>query len=110
LLSVSPLRWLVFADECGLAARIAARLQDLGQRVFLVRCGTSFSRTGHRTFSLRAGVAEDYDELLKALGGAGEAPDIILHAWTVTSCADAGEPEVSERTLDIGFYSLLFLT
>ena len=103
--------WLIFEDETGLAARVAARLRALGHRVTSVRAGDAFARDGADSFVLppeqgRAG----YDALIRTLIAEGRAPDRIAHFWLVTA-REAYRPGSSffHRNLEQGFFSLLFL-
>ena len=78
-------RWLVFLDEGGLGERLAARLRGQGQTVFTVGSGSGFAELGEGAFAVDPGRREDYDSLLKQLGGLdGEIPGKILHLWGLT--------------------------
>jgi acyl transferase domain-containing protein len=82
-------RWLIFLDDGGLGERIAARLRGQGHAVFTVMAGSASRR-------------EDYDALLKDLGG--EIPGKILHLWGLT----AAEPSFAEAQT-AGLLSLTLL-
>src|SRR6202008_4835099 len=57
--------WLIFADASGLGDRVAARLRANGLRCRVAYRGHDFARTGTDTFTLRAGILEDWQQLLK---------------------------------------------
>jgi acyl transferase domain-containing protein/acyl carrier protein len=101
--------WLVFADECGLAQKIAGRLRGAGRRVLLVREGESFARADDDAFVINPGVASDYRQLIDSLP-AGFAETRVVHLWNVNGSAhEHFAPEWFERAQQRGFYSLLHL-
>jgi phthiocerol/phenolphthiocerol synthesis type-I polyketide synthase E len=105
-----PRRWLLFMDECGLGARVAALLASRGEEVVTVSAASSFGRL-ERQSSYRIAPAErgDYDALLRELKSADALPTNVVHLWNVTAdeAADSvASPEELERR---GFYSLLYL-
>ena len=61
---------------------------------------------GAGSYAIRPGVRDDYDELLKDIVKHEHPPTRILHLWPVTA-ATAGRS--LDQTLDLSFYSLLFL-
>jgi acyl transferase domain-containing protein len=102
--------WLVFMDEAGLGAQLAARLQRRGQDVVSVVAGEEFARRDERTYTVAPGEREHYANLLRQLRASGLTPGRVVHLWGVT----AGErgrasAESFERSQAEGFYSLLFL-
>jgi NAD(P)-dependent dehydrogenase (short-subunit alcohol dehydrogenase family) len=99
--------WLVFADASGLGPRVAQRLEQQGRRVISVTQGERFERTGGSAYAIRPGEAADYETLLRELRGQDAVPDRIAHLWGVTG-QDEPAPSL-ERTLDLGFWSLVFL-
>jgi len=105
------LRWLLFADESGLARSMTERLAELGQDVINATVGEQFERHGDRLFSLRPDSAEDYQRLLESLLESGPAPNVVVHLWSLTT----REPEASDarwfaETQPRGYYSLLYLS
>ncbi|MBV9775227.1 MAG: SDR family NAD(P)-dependent oxidoreductase, partial [Gemmatimonadetes bacterium] len=94
--------WLVFADEAGPGAALAARLSGQGRTVAVVRPGSGFRETGADRYEVDPRRREDYTALLSRLAGTGRFPRRIVHAWSAG--ADAAE------TMDRGLFSLLFLT
>jgi acyl transferase domain-containing protein/thioesterase domain-containing protein/acyl carrier protein len=111
LATLPPETWLLFMDEEGLAARVAARLRAAGHRVVEVRAGDAFARTGEDAYRLAPERGrEGYDRLLQDLVARGTAPSRIAHFWLATR-AERFRPGSSffHRNLEQGFYSLLFL-
>ncbi len=95
--------WLLFIDECGLGAQLAERLEQMGQDVISVAVGETFGECGDGAYKIHPRQVEDYQALLQALKARNKTPGTIVHLWGVTS--EIGP----ERTLDLGFYSLLCL-
>jgi acyl transferase domain-containing protein/aryl carrier-like protein len=103
-------RWLVFIDGSGLGPQIVKRLEQAKQDVFTVQVGEQFERLSETTFTINPERPEDYRSLFKELAGAEKSPERIAHLWSVTP-EDEFRPsfETDERSLKLGFYSLLFL-
>jgi non-ribosomal peptide synthase protein (TIGR01720 family) len=97
--------WLLFADEEGLGVRLAERLRQTGQRVFVVRAGPQFTKLGDDTFILNPARRIEYVALLNELNAMAGLPQRIVHLWSVTRDGLA-ETQIQ----DLGFYSLLFLS
>jgi phthiocerol/phenolphthiocerol synthesis type-I polyketide synthase E len=103
--------WLMFIDECGLGARMAAGLAKTGCDVVTVRAGEAFSESTAAGFIINPQQRSDYTALLDKLRAQGKRPTTIVHMWNVTheSYAEA-EIDSEENILERGFYSLLWLT
>ena len=101
---------LIFADDGGLGALLADRLEQSGREVISIRTGPEFAQAGERAYTLNPGRSEDYDSLLVELRAQGKKLDSIVHLWSVTE-SDRAEPETqsAESAQDLGFYSLIFL-
>ncbi len=107
----TPLTWLVFSDEAGLASACVHRLRGAGHRVVTVQAGDTYARTGENAYVLapeqgRAG----YDALLADLDQRGLKPARIAHFWLVTA-QERFRPGSSffQRNLEQGFWSLFHL-
>ena len=103
--------WLVFEDDCGVAAAVADRLTDAGHRVSRVRPAAEFAALDGDRFAIDPGRAQDYERLLDALAARGATPAAVVHAWSVSAPSGALGlgPEALEADLRSGFSSLLFL-
>jgi acyl transferase domain-containing protein len=88
-------RWLIYADESGVAAALIARLESAGQDVVTVRAGSGFQQLGPHSFIVRPEDPQHHDSLIRAMLAQQWLPDHIVHSWSIS-----GDP----------FYSLLFLT
>jgi acyl transferase domain-containing protein/aryl carrier-like protein len=103
-------RWLVFIDGAGLGPQIVKRLEEAKQDVFIVQVGEQFEQLSDKTFTINPERSEDYKLLLKELAGTEKAPERIVHLWNVTPEGEFRPRfETDERSLKLGFYSLLFL-
>ncbi|MDF5732853.1 MAG: SDR family oxidoreductase, partial [Rhizonema sp. PD38] len=103
--------WLVFSDECGFSSRMVKRLEQKNQDVITVRVGKQFAKLSHSVYTLNPRQRDDYDILLKELHSLGKTPETILHMWSITPHMQTPlSMEFFEKSQDLGFYSLLFLT
>jgi acyl transferase domain-containing protein len=102
--------WLVFADPCGVGSRLIDRLEQEGQDVVTVSMAEQFAKIGEQVYTLNPREPQDYHTLLKELFASNQAPEKIVHCWSVTASEQtlAGS-EGFERCQDLGFYSLLYL-
>jgi acyl transferase domain-containing protein len=106
-----PKNWLVFADETGLADKLADRLRSAHHKVTIVRAGDMFARVSEFEYLLAPERGrEGYDELMRDLVATGNPPQHIVHSWLVTG-EERFRPGSSffHRNLEQGFFSLLFL-
>jgi acyl transferase domain-containing protein/acyl carrier protein len=100
-------RWLLFADQVGLASRVADRLAG-SRDVIVVKQGARFHQESSGLFTIDPGRADDYQALITTLRDAGRLPDVIGHFWGVTRETPA-EPQGSDLCQRLGFFSLLHL-
>ncbi|SHH54662.1 type I polyketide synthase [Cognatishimia maritima] len=106
-----PCSWLIFVDEAGQGAKIAATLREAGHSVIEVVTGDAFGRLSDTRYVLSPERGrEGYDQLLQELIARGQAPNRILHMWLLTS-SETFRPGSSffHRNLEQGFHSLFFL-
>lgn len=96
--------WLVFVDQTGIGARVSLLLKAAGQKVVTV--GRQASEGCDYTVDPRR--PDDYHHVIRAMRARQSSPTHILHLWGLDD--DAGELLARvDRSLDHGFYSLLFL-
>jgi NAD(P)-dependent dehydrogenase (short-subunit alcohol dehydrogenase family)/acyl carrier protein len=82
-------RWIVLADETGVAAELARWLERKGQAVTLARAGDRFAQEGPDRFLVRPHVDADFAALFDAASGRGaEECQGIVCMWPL----DAGAP------------------
>ena len=102
--------WLVYADDCGFAAALIARLTSAGHDVVTVRPGKGFQQVEPRSFIIEPANSQHYDALIRTLQASHSLPAHIVHAWSVTGLHSAqpkGDGFAQAQAL--GFYSLIFL-
>lgn len=110
LADAEPQTWLLFADEGGMAARLASRLRAAGHAVVEVRPGDTFARVGDGYVLAPERGREGYDLLMADLAVRGLLPTRIGHFWLLTQ--DEGHRPGSSffhRVMEQGFYALMFL-
>lgn len=101
--------WWFFMDEAGLGSRVADMLeeeaadQDFPLTLIRILPGSGFENMGNILFTVDPQKKEDYLSLVTFLKKTGQAPQKVVHMWSVDH----------QNDLDIaqyrGFYSLLFL-
>jgi acyl transferase domain-containing protein len=101
--------WLIFADAAGLGRCAIEMLRSVGERVIVVRAGSSFARAGDDEFLIEGSNREDYTKLIEVLETSRIIPRRILHLWNVANTellrtsASLGQWETES------FWSLLYL-
>lgn len=105
-LDLAQTRWLLFLDDGGLGATLAARLQSAGARVATVSAGIHFEHRGQMQFAAEPGEPTHYRDLLKALQTMDFSPSDILHLWPLSSVDSPTRIDV-DRGLSQSFYSLV---
>ena len=107
----TPLTWLIFADDAGLAAPVQQRLRDAGHTVIGVQAGDAFAQLDDCRYTLAAEQGRQvYDQLIASLKERDLMPDRIGHFWLTD---DHVEPRpgssVFDRNIEQGFWSLTWL-
>ena len=96
--------WLFFArDDDEVVAALIARVTSAG-RVTRVRPGLEYRRDAVDRFTIRPGVREDYDALLKEATARPAGRLHVVHAW-----AAGAEVQPQAATLDESLFSLIWL-
>ena len=111
-LGETPLTWLVFEDDAGLARGATERLRAAGHCIIRVRPGDTFARIADQDYVLPPeGGRLGYADLLADLAQSDLLPDRIAHFWLVTE-AETFRPGSSffDRNLEMGFHSLTALS
>jgi acyl transferase domain-containing protein/acyl carrier protein len=84
--------WLLFADEGGVAAGIAARLEARGDRCTLVEAGQFAFQPGRACINPSA--AEDYRRLIAELHAADDSVHGVVYAWALDGARPGANAEV----------------
>jgi amino acid adenylation domain-containing protein/non-ribosomal peptide synthase protein (TIGR01720 family) len=99
----APTSVLVFSDEGGAGELVAQALAEAGAAVRRVRAGTGFEVTDDG-FRVAPDDEAAHERLWQALARSGQAPELVLHAWSADG--DDGDPG---DDLARGFLSLSHL-
>ncbi len=100
--------WLLFMDEHGVGADLAARLRASACRVVEVHRAGAFASVDADTFHIDAASGADYRRLI-------EACELTSSVWSVVHLWACGETAATDTNEDVdselanGFYSVLFL-
>ena len=115
----SNCRWLIFAEESGLADRLVESVlsassssKPLGSapHIASVRPGHRYQRLDQHHYLVDPKRREDYVRLLDDLDDSHACTLRVAHLWNLTDLsADAGSSDDQGDLLDRGFYSLLYL-
>ncbi len=101
--------FLIFTEDNGTGAAIAAHRQLSGGEVITVRPGREFKQTGDTSFEINVVDAAHYQLLFGALRDSGRLPHTVVHTLSMNGDMPAPfqfrEPSDCERA----FYSVLFL-
>src|SRR5262249_54777539 len=99
----------VFADECGIGARLTELVRESGHIVTTVAVGGEFAKQAEGVYTINPRRPADYNTLLTELKALGRVPDTVAHMWSVTRSADDCSVEAQFETgHGTGFYSLVF--
>lgn len=101
--------WILFADECGLGARIAEQIKQKSQDTVLVMAGDMFAKTASQSYTVNPRSKGDYEKLVSELLEQGKRITNIIHLWSVTG-NDSDREYSSYEIQSRGFYSLICLT
>ena len=111
-------RWLVFDDECRTGTRLAERLKQEGKDVIVVRQGQGFAKIHQQFYTINPAKNDDYHSLLEELHRLNKIPARMVHLWGVTQTRRNNNQtpttgndldEYVDKTLDLCFYSLIYL-
>jgi len=102
-------RWLIFADEHGLAASLAKRLQDEGQEIVTVALGERFVKVDNDIYAVNPANRDDFHALADELVKREQWPRHVVHFWGADPLpAREDEAGRAAQGLARGFYSLVY--
>jgi hypothetical protein len=102
---------VLLSDRQGLGERLARRLRNRGDEVFLVFPGASYAATAGE-FQVDPRRAEDFTALTRDGLRAGGLPQTVVHLWGIAAGVDAaGEDVLGARSpvQELCFWSLRHL-
>jgi len=110
--STAPGPWLFFALENEFCSLFTRELKQAGHEVIIVTMGEEFKLLEEKVYTLSPGLESDYTLLLQELNQEGKMPSRIVHSWSMEE-DETGENQLKrediEKTLNPGFYSLIYL-
>jgi len=112
-------KWLVFPGQGDFVSRLLKELigQEGENELVIVKQGKEFKKEENGLYTINPAQEKDYEALIRDLrtpGGPG-IPNRILHSWNLIREDNQGrghkplEYKSAHRSLDLGFYSLLYL-
>jgi acyl transferase domain-containing protein/thioesterase domain-containing protein/D-arabinose 1-dehydrogenase-like Zn-dependent alcohol dehydrogenase/acyl carrier protein len=101
--------WVLFEDHCGVSQQLQQALLQQGHTVTTVQVNTTFKQQTANAYCINPQQAEDYESLVRTLAQT-EFPSQWLHCWMISQEPSDNPFEQSELALQLGFYSLLYLT
>lgn len=106
----ATLRWLLFISNQTLDLELIKQLKAAGEDVLTVFRGQKFFKTTDSEYTVNPAFSDDYKKLFDELNRLGKLPHKIVHLWT-TGGDHRKEIDVQwvEKTLDIGFFSLIYI-
>jgi acyl transferase domain-containing protein/acyl carrier protein len=91
--------FIIFDDLIGFSESLVPILADRALHIIRVRPAAAFHRVGEQSYTLRPGIAEDYDAFIQAILASGYRPTRIIDCWGVSNT----RAPHAER-LRLGFY------
>jgi acyl transferase domain-containing protein/thioesterase domain-containing protein/D-arabinose 1-dehydrogenase-like Zn-dependent alcohol dehydrogenase/acyl carrier protein len=101
--------WVLFEDHCGVSQQLQQALLQQGHTVTTVQVNTTFKQQTANAYCINPQQVEDYESLVRTLAQT-EFPSQWLHCWMISQEPSDNPFEQSELALQLGFYSLLYLT
>ncbi|BAZ49185.1 beta-ketoacyl synthase [Nostoc sp. NIES-4103] len=80
---VEPKRWLLLADELGIAQQLAAKLHSHSQVCTLVFAGEEYEQIDQQQFKINPANPEHYQKLLQAINSDVLPLDGVVHCWSL---------------------------
>ncbi|HEV7473361.1 MAG TPA: beta-ketoacyl synthase N-terminal-like domain-containing protein [Pyrinomonadaceae bacterium] len=102
--------WLVFTSKNEFGSEVVKHLQQQGEEVISVLCGTRFTKLEDRIYKIDPQQRQDYSALVKELGTLARPPQCVIHLWSLNTIPKTHDlAENFEKAQAQGFHSLLFL-
>ncbi|WAL97005.1 beta-ketoacyl synthase N-terminal-like domain-containing protein [Streptomyces sp. Je 1-369] len=99
--------WLLFADSGGVCDALADALRGRGASVVVVRHGDAFGRTEDGSFVVDPADAGDFERLFAAIAADGQAPERVMHFWSLDIASGRSTLAGLDRACDLGLFSVL---
>jgi iturin family lipopeptide synthetase A len=125
--TTAPHQWLVFAHDDNVnevnhtdfASPLVKRLtlekgNGRDSDVTVVKIGAAYTRHQDGSYTIAPAQEDHYETLIQDLQSSGKIPHNIVHLWNLSSALNENQEPVNEnqrveKSLDLGFYSLIYL-
>jgi acyl transferase domain-containing protein/aryl carrier-like protein len=104
-----PKRWLLFADEGGVADAIAARMRAQGDECTLVAYGEQYEQRGDGRVVIAPQRLDDFTMLLNLDTASGQLPlEGVIHCWSCDSVElEDASPASAHQSFDLTCISVM---
>ncbi|WP_191559492.1 non-ribosomal peptide synthetase [Metabacillus idriensis] len=102
--------WLIFNDHLGVGDELNNRLSRSNNTVIIVEEGIEYKRINKNHYLINPNSYEDYKQLLLDLENNNISICGIIHLWTCINESQIVNTETVDRCLQLGVYSLYYLT
>jgi len=79
----NPRRWLIFADQHGVAVELAQQLKKQNETCVLIFAGERFDRSANDGWRINPSRREDFDRILKELCSDPDSDCRVVHLWSL---------------------------
>ncbi|AKF95949.1 hybrid non-ribosomal peptide synthetase/type I polyketide synthase [Brevibacillus laterosporus] len=104
-----PKCWLAFINDHYTSKEIVTQLTKRGKRLVTIKVGECFQQKSETEYELNPANKQDFQRLFEKLKKLEFKPGGILHTWGITIESDVLEATTVQRTLTLGFYSLVYI-
>lgn len=107
---LNEFNFIIFKDKIGIAEQIIERLKIQGIQPIIIEQNQEFQQLTQTHITINPGEPSHYSQLISSLKNTLHHP-IIIHCFTYDNAQEVFLDELQiEHQLDLGFYSLLYLT
>ncbi|AOY84949.1 type I polyketide synthase [Moorena producens JHB] len=93
--SIKPSHWLIFADNTGVAEKLAQKLQEQGHECSLVHRADNYQQLAAGRYQLNPSAPEEFEQLQKAILETSQLSlSKVIHLWSLDA------PATEDLTLD----------
>ncbi|MBX7075584.1 MAG: SDR family oxidoreductase, partial [Pirellulales bacterium] len=96
---LAPSRWLIFADDFGIATHLARELTSFGQQCVLVFSGDEYRQLADDVFAIAPGSELQHRQLSEQFTKSGFTPDHFAFLWA----CEPSRPETAQPPKSQGF-------
>ncbi|MET0386934.1 MAG: SDR family NAD(P)-dependent oxidoreductase [Polyangiales bacterium] len=100
--------YLLFADDLGIADRLAQQLRAAGHRPIFVRKSEAYGQTDLLEYEVSPGASHSYETLVQELTASEKLPTRIVHLWGVNAEAEPSDTWVYDSARRTATFDSLF--